>query len=399
MDQLFKMHYRWSGKREVTNEYLRKKIIKLKKDDLIEDVQHVNKNIPTVYFLTNDGIKAVKIYFNLPNNIYDSEKRIYQRGYFTYSEIKIANRFIPHQYNLNQFALNAIDLIKEHELPYTYSDERHISQAYGIRPDGILTIPGVDLFLEMDMGTESVNQLKEKWNHYRSYVNSQSYADNPNKTVILFICNNRGRINDRINLIKNSVNENFIDCLKDKIDIYIGIPEKLISVIRNLIIPYQKTNTNDLLTELTISLQKHNYKIASGRQIARYLNNIDYTFYIKHAVTNREYLVQEFFGEPMSSMNRVAFHESINTYFKSKFNKDIALLLVGTSEDMIIKNVDIFQLEESNKVYYTTLKRLETMPFNEAIFIVAPNEALYCFDEDFIGTKPTNKISKNKRER
>lgn len=397
MSQLFELHYKKTGGKEVTTEYLRKKIIKLKQDNLIEDSQALDKRIPTVYFLTGDGIKAVKTYFNFPNNIYDTEKRIHERGYFTYAEIKVANRFIAHQYNLNEFALSAINLIKDNGLTYSYFDERHVSNTYGIRPDGILSSLGLDLFLEMDMGTESIGQLKEKWNHYRSYVNSQSYADNGKRVIVLFICNNKGRINDRINLIKNSIHEHFIDCLNDKIEIYIGIPEKLISVLRNLIIPYYTTATNDLLGELTKGLQSHGYKIASGKQISKYLNDVDYTYYIKHANTNREYLVQEFFGEPMSSMNRISFHDSINTYFKSKFNKDIALLLVSTSEDMILKNLDIFQLQESNKVYFTTIKRLETMPFNEAIFIVGPNHSLYCFHEDFVRTKPTEKLLLNKK--
>jgi len=394
MSQLFELHYKKSGNKEVTSEYLRKKIIKLKQDNLIEYSQSMNKSIPTVYFLTSDGIKAVKIYFNFPNNIYDTEKRIHERGYFTYSEIKIANRFIAHQHNLNEFALNGINLINENNITYSYFDERHVANTYGIRPDGVLSTLGLDLFLEMDMGTESINQLKEKWNHYRSYVNSQSYANNGKKVIILFICNNKGRINDRVNLIKNSINEHFIDCLKDKIEIYVGIPEKLISVIKNIIIPYYTTTTNDLLSELTKELQNKNYKIASGKQLSKYLNNVDYTFYIKNPINNKEFLVQEFFGEPMSSMNRVTFHDSINIYFKSKFNKDIPLILVGTSEDMLIKNLDIFQLESSNKVYYSTLKRLEIMPFNEAVFTITSNHVLYCFNEDFTETKPTEKLNK-----
>ena len=391
MNQIFDLHYRYTGDKENTPEYLRKKIIKMKKDNLIEESRLVGKKTPTVYFLTNDGIQAVKLFFNLSNNIYDTKKRIHERGYFTYAEIKVADRFIPHQYNLNQFAINATDLLKSKNLNYSYTDERHVSQTYGIRPDGILSTLGLDIFLEMDMGTESLAQLKEKWNHYRAYMNSQSYYDNGKKVVIFFICNNKGRINERIKVIKNSLNEHFIDCMKN-IEVYVGIPEKLMSVLRNILIPFYSSATNEMYDELTKNLKLHHFKIASGKQMEKYLDDTSYTFYIKDE-NNKEFLVQEFFGEPLSGMNRVAFHEKIHLNFLKKYNKKLPMLLVGTSEEILTSNIDLFITEDIPNVYFSTLKRLESLPFNEALFRILDNGDMVSFNEDFTQIHPSKKIT------
>ena len=392
MNQLFNLHYRYSGKKEVSTEYLRKKLIKMKKDNLIEESRTVGKKTPTVYFLTNDGIQAVKMYFNLSNNIYDAKKRIHERGYYTYSEIKVSDRFIPHQYNLNDFALTATDFLKSKNVNYSYVDERHVSQTYGIRPDGILSTLGLDIFLEMDMVTESLSQLKEKWNHYRSYLGSQSYIDNGKKVIVFFICYNKGRINDRINIIKDSLNEHFIDCLKE-IEVYIGIPEKLMSVLKNIIVPFYTTGKNEMYEELIAGVKKHEFKVASGIQMAKYLNDTNYTFYIKNE-KGRDFLVQEFFGEPIGAMNRVVFHEKINDLFEKKFNKSLPLLLIGTNEDTIIDNVDLFVMSDIPNVYFSTLKRLENLSFNEALFKIMPDGTIYSFSEDFKNIKETTKLNK-----
>lgn len=397
MEQIYELHYRFSGKnkqREVKPEYLRKKLIRMKKDNLIEETKVLGQKTPPVFFLTNDGIQAVKIYFDLGGNVYDSQKRLHERGYFTYSEIKIADRFVPHQYNLNKFAINASNFLDSKNIPYTYTDERHVSQAYGIRPDGILSTLGMDIFLEMDMGTESIHQLREKWNHYRSYINSQNYFDNGKKVVVFFICYNSGRIKDRIKIIKNSINEHFIDCLKD-FEIYVGIPEKLMSVLKNILVPFYSTGKNEMYDELITGLKKHDFKVASGTQMSKYLDNTNYTFYIRDS-NNRDFLVQEFFGEPTSAMNRVAFHEKVNTLFYNKFKKNIPLILIGTSEDAIIDNIELFITSDTPNVYYSTLKRLEQLPFNEALFRFMPGGNIYCFSEDFKQIRPTSKLSKPK---
>lgn len=386
LTQLFELHYKSSkGK---SQEYARKKFLQLKQDKLVEEYKSTNKNVPSVFFLTNDGIKAVKNYFGFANNIYDADKKMLERGYFTYAEIKIANRFVPHQYFLNDFGLEAIKVINQHGLNYTYKDERHLSEFYGIRPDAILSFEGIDLFLEMDMGTETVKQLKKKWNHYRTFLNSPKFIESDKKVVILFICNNKGRINERIDLIKHSINENFIDCLKGNIELYVGVSEKLISVIKNILIPNELTGTNDFLKSVSNSLSK-NFKIASGVQMSKYLNNVTYTYFIKNET--QEFLVQEFFGEPMTTMNRMAFHSQINSFFRIKFNKDIPLLVVSSTEDMILKNIDLFDVEMRN-IYFTTMKRLETMPFHEAVFIIRANNQLFSYEEDFIRLKPTKKL-------
>lgn len=368
-------------------------MIKLRQDDMIESVKSIDPNSPPVYFLTNTGITAVRTFFNFPSNIYDSEKHTTRRGYFTYRELRVSSRFIPHQYNLNVFAINAINILKKEGIKYSYMDERHIPDTYGIRPDAVLSTPNINMFLEMDMGSESISQLREKWSHYRTYVASKNFYESKKRTVVLFICNNKGRINDRMNLIKSSINEFFLDCCNESIDIYIGIPEKLLSVIDNIIIPKAKTATTPMLNSLITVLKKDGFGVALGASTAKYLNNVIYTFYIRSKTGNKEYLVQEFFGEPMSAMCKASFHTNTKSFFYRYFKRSIPMIIVGTSEDLIINNANVFELSDED-IFYTTLTRLSSMPFNEALFKVKQNGDIYCFSEDFKEIRPTQKLTK-----
>ena len=93
-------------------------------------------------------------------------------------------------------------------------------------------------------------------------------------------------------------------------------------------------------------------------------------------------------------MNRVVFHEKINDLFEKKFNKSLPLLLIGTNEDTIIDYVDLFVMSDIPNVYFSTLKRLENLSFNEALFKIMPDGTIYSFSEDFKNIKETTKFNK-----
>ena len=165
------------------------------------------------------------------------------------------------------------------------------------------------------------------------------------------------------------------------------------SVLKNVIVPFYTTGKSEMYEELIANVKKHDFKVASGIQMAKYLDNTNYNFYIKNE-NGKDFIVQEFFGEPIGAMNRVVFHEKINDLFEKKFNRSLPLLLIGTNEDSIIENIDLFVISDIPNVYFTTLKRLETMPFNEALFKIMADGSIYAFAEDFKTIKPTEKINK-----
>ena len=163
--------------------------------------------------------------------------------------------------------------------------------------------------------------------------------------------------------------------------------------MKNILIPLYTTGKNEMYEELINGLKGHSFKVASGVQMSKYLNNTNYTFYIKND-EGKDFIVHEFFGEPIGAMNRVAFHETINASFERKFNKSLPLLLVGTSEDIIINNINLFIISDIPNVFFTTLNRLENLSFNDALFKIMPDGSIYSFSSDFKNIKPTEKINK-----
>lgn len=386
-DQLYEMHYRMSikGTKEVTPEYFKKKIVSFKKDNFIEEEIHNDRNIPPLFSLTTDGIKCIKEYFNLPSNIYDENKRKTTRGYLTYSEVKISYKFMPHQYNLNCFAIDAKAIFDKYNMQNEYFDEKHIPSYLTIRPDGMTITDKFDIFYEMDMGTETKNQLNQKWEHYRAFLRS-SKNDPNRKKIIMFICRDKGRIDNRISLIKDSVSKYFMDCLGPDVEMYIGTPKKLTAILKTKVVQEYFGIGNALCEDLRKALVGAGYQVADGEQLKPLFANHSFLYYIKSTNNDRDFMVSEFFGEPISTIYNAQFYNNLRQEYIKMYKKETPLLVVATSEETIIKNLEVFNVMDSS-IFYTTIERLKKLPFHQAIFKY-DHSNMYCFDATF-----TNAIS------
>jgi len=394
LDQIYDRHYKYSQllKKEVTKEYLKKKIIKFKRNGIIEEVD-MYKKIPNVYFLTMKGIKLLKEYYDFPDNIYDINKRIHRRGYLTYNELILAERQIPHQYNLNEFVLN---ILKEVDVPTKYEGEKHIKEFVGIRPDGILTMYDIDFFLEMDMGTETTKQLNEKWDHYRSFVNSNEFVMKERKIVILFIVDGIKRIGQRIDLIKDTINNGFIDLVNKDVEIYVNTKDELKRIVLEKIIPQTKNANVDINKLKSLLSRKFGYNIASGSKVAAFFGDTDYFLYIrKESDAKRDFIVEEFFGEPLSTINRIAFWQKQNAIFREKTGRMAKMIVVCDSEESIFKNLRSFDLFNTDNVVFTTISRLENndnLPY--ALFNITPTGEIFRYEDEDLNKRSHEKTLK-----
>ena len=181
-------------------EFRDKKLNMLLNTGAIEEVEFSNDN--SAIFLTRLGIDVVVSEFKIPINIVD--KNGVKRGFYRSSELKLQPKNIPHQVHLNQFMLDfkTVYSYKQLDIPWTYFDEKYVSQYTKIRPDGLIRILDVDLFLEMDMSTESKVQLEAKWRNYKVFLNSAEHRHNEQKVIVLFIIENTDLIENRKNLVK-----------------------------------------------------------------------------------------------------------------------------------------------------------------------------------------------------
>lgn len=375
-EQIYELHYKRSlrGNEEtiVSDAYCKKKLNEFVELDVLEKVEHMNQD---VYFLTTDGINLIRYCYDLPTNIYDIDRGIIRRGYYRAFELKISPRHINHQLSLNQFLIDF--KMKNHNIYWKYYDEKHISDFRNIRPDGLLRILDTDFFLEMDMATESKNQLYEKWDNYRRFLDSQEFDYLERKVVVLFIVENTANPQARIDLVKHTLGARLMDKIDSNFDIYVGTSEDLLNLL-DYKIGISLKNQIDENDAIFNAMAEHGFSVALGEKLKNTFNNVEYDFYCRKIDENnhviiennkiQEYILDSYKFEPFSVLKKIAFLSLSNVYFREKLKRELSYIVVVESEDVIYRDLKIMDLLVVDNVYYTTLERLEMRSFPEALF-------------------------------
>lgn len=380
------------------------KLIPLIQNEFIK----MNANKGTYYFeITQKAIDFIKEKFNIPTEIYDIQTSKITQGMLRANQIMIDPRLSAHQLELNQFVL---EFQKKYYLKYKkniqYFDEKYLSQMTNIRPDGLIRINDLDLFLEQDMKTENSKQLSDKWNRYRRFLTFEFDQEGPRKIIVCFIvkCDERD-LPGRKELIRKTIANTFDTLLSNHFDIYIDSKEKIMEMLFNKILPGQKKFTQDLIK----TMKKHNYNVQDGSTLKIKLDGSVYHYYIDkrdsrghlgYYAPNRkrsgrflEFLADEYKYSPVSVMSKIAFHERNSHNFDIAYSKKANVRLIGYI--VIIDNIhEVFthlktmDLIGINNVYFTTMDRLNTMKLSRALFSFKENGFIYNCPNDYF--EPTD---------
>lgn len=303
-------------------------------------------------------------------------------------------RLIPHQIYLNQFALDFKNIYKHRAITdkLEYFDEKYVSQYLSIRPDGLIRLPKVDFFLEMDMNTESKVQLEDKWKHYRSFLTSNEYLKKRNNIVVLFIIENTTNIQNRKNIVKSTASKILLDVFDENFDIIVGTKEELLKKVFNILIPdlYGENIRAKHIKELLS--KKHGFDFANGLDLKDKLNNAKYRYYIRKLDKNKqlivegnkiqEYLLDYYYGDNLSIPNKIAYLAVNSSTFKRYFQRDISYILVVDDLTKIYDDLSLYELESSNNVYFTTIERLNNLPFCKALCQFDSLGRIYSFTDN-----------------
>ena len=376
LNQIYQLHYSKSLRtnEDVSDSYCRKKITELIGLNLIEKVEYADIE---VYFLTPSGIKVIRYCFDLPTNIYDSKRKVVKRGYYRASELKISGKYINHQVQTNQFLIDFQAL--KPDFYWKYFDEKYISRFSNIRPDGLLSMFDIDFFIEMDMGTESKKQLLDKWMNYRNFLNSREYQYSEKKIVVLFIIEGTNRKEARIDLVRHTINEGLLDKMDSNFEIYVDTKENILKMLQVRYFSILNNSNEFANKSKKLLTDKYDFHITSGETIKNLFNNTEYWAYCRKKNPNgnniivennkvQEYVFDLYQFSPMSVIKKIAYLDSNNTFFKSKFNRELSYVIIGESETQLYHNLKIMDLLVINNVYLTTLDRMEKLPFHKALF-------------------------------
>lgn len=306
-----------------------------------ESVVTISKYLPQreALQITNKGIEIVRYTRNIPNQIFDENTKTIKRGYYTSADLKLGNRFINHQVHLNQFMLDFSKRADELKIPYLYYDEKFLSQYVGMRPDGMITMYDTDFFIEIDMATESKQQLLEKWDHYREFMRSSEFRYKQRKIVVLFDTDNlvtQHKVDNRKNLVKKTIIKKILDQVNGDFDIVVGSREELISYLFNNAIPSILNRQPDK-QKLLQYLKQLGYTISFGFNLNKLLHGDFYNYYIRQLdengkITKNGPLVNEWFmdfynGNELSVLHRIDWYRKNTALYKEKYHRNIRLIV------------------------------------------------------------------------
>ena len=160
----------------------------------------------------------------------DRLKKLYKPGSQntalpTCFDLKMHPANINHQMHLNQFGLEFEDYARG-DAAYTYYDEKFMPPASDfIMPDGMIVLPERILFLEMDMGTERVKRLAQKWNSYRMFLNSPKAFYEKKPITMFFLLAGVKRLSYRQKSVMRSLMTYLNGRVNGEFEAYIETPE------------------------------------------------------------------------------------------------------------------------------------------------------------------------------
>lgn len=413
VSQIYKLHYRFSEKNGsvVSDSYCKTQVRAMKQMGVVKIEKYLEDDI---VFITTHGINILRHYNKLPTSVYDEASRTVIQGYHTAKDLEIQIKFYNHQLNLNNFVIDFN--IAHDELNYKYLDEKDISHYSAIRPDGLLSISDTDIFLEMDMSTESKKQLDEKWAGYREFLNSNEFEIRNKKIIMLFIIEGKiqdqdknredilKEISERKKIVKNRIHSELFDMIGENFDIYIGSQEEMLDLLNEKIVPeITKGNSNRELL-LADSITKNHqflyrtYEFSLNKKILnkgipefsfdsyiyKHINIDGKIDVLKDSMGRRiEFLIDDYTHEPVSIARKLYYVNRIHGDFRKTNDRVIRYIVLVDSIENIYDDLKVYNIIGDLKdVYFTTLDRLNELPFFEAIFFISPMGNVYHFKDD-----------------
>ncbi|MCT1177711.1 hypothetical protein EFL77_04155 [Pediococcus pentosaceus] len=328
-------------------------------------------------YITNKGITAVKLKYELLTEIWDERTQTYHPGYHTAAELKVKKRFLDHQIHLNQFMLNfQKHNASNYHVNWRYYDEAFISSYQTIRPDALLQVLNNDYLIELDMATETKQQLVEKWQRYARFLKSAEFSMHNRQIIVLFVCDNLTKdikIKRRIELVRHTIKEVLSEVMPSNFEIIVNCPDvilkyvdKQISTLMSTSKPLTRTILENIGDNWILTLPNEKIEEKLNKTFDYQLTLLNMNKVAKVPLTERSqiFMVDDATDRQLSTYSKVKLFNKSFSYLEKK---SIPFYLV------IIKDIDqgywdYYDVLDTKNVFFTTLKRLKKFPLYKAIF-------------------------------
>ena len=300
-----------------------------------------------ILLLTPLGQDVLRQSQNLPRYI-DNRRTLLKP-----SEIAIDDAQIPHQVALSDFMIKFSDLYRRKQ----YSEELQVYVETAVekydymRPDGMLLLSDLRIFVEQDMGTESRFMLSSKWGRYRRYLSSIK-NENTSPIIVPFIIDTApGSFTTRCDVIRRTAEVLFSHMLDRQIEIFIGSEDELLKTMFQVVLK-DHFHEPTVASQIPSVFSQEGYRVVPGESIAKYTGNTFFSWFVQRTVNGKIqplqlqgnqgntkipdlFVVDSFEGYPLSVIAKIMFLERSQSYFSVHFKqiKRLQYLVVGKSKD------------------------------------------------------------------
>lgn len=335
--QLYKIFYK---NEKISFESFLKKIIYPAIFNNLIEITNISESDDYMIFLKTIGLNILKTQNKFIN--------------YTSKQLKISQTLYKHQIELVNCCMNIENYLKGFDIEYEVFNDKQTYILEKIIPDGLIRTQFLDIFIEIDMGTEGMKKLDERLNNYSNYA---YYLKTNRKILVLFVMYNSTEKRYK-NLFKLIYDKKTL-FLSDNIEFSIVYPP---DVIENIDFYIHKEiyikKAKDIFTELNFCVINKNqeineynadfysYKTDNEKKL---LKNIrPYHFLIKYcpypysivkALNLSPIFLKKYLDNYRKDIHMLIFvpkdYDNFNNYFDLMNNH--YSIIVATEKDLIIK--------------------------------------------------------------
>ena len=369
---------------EIANHRLNAMIL----DHLIEPIPYGGSE--DALFLTQIGVRTAVSLFG------DRLKELYKPGTQnvtlpTCLDLKMHPANINHQMHLNQFGLEFEEYARE-EIEYTYYDEKFMPPASDfIMPDGMIVLPDRLLFLEMDMGTERVKRLAQKWNSYRMFLNSPKAFYEKKPITMFFLLAGIKRLSYRQKSVMCSLMTYLNGRVDGQFEAYIETPEMCHEILQTRYLSAgtemaasEEAVLRFLRTKFGFAVTQPPFLKALGFPGAYNIKRLNLQGKI-NVVGDRpqEFILDLWLDRRFSVFQNIANIERNEKELRKKVGREVPYLLVVDSALWAKRITSVTKAAISETIFFTTFDRLVTKnDWHTALFQIDQLKNLSHFADD-----------------
>lgn len=230
-------------------------------------------------------------------------------------------------------------------------------------------------------------------------MNTTEFKSTPSRIIVMFILScPKDVLQARKNLVRSTIYETLIDAFDDRFDVYIGTKTELISAVFDKIIPLEMNSyffDNAVMENLLSNI--HGFTVGQGDKLKKVFYDASYGYYIRK-INNKnriaivdgkvqEFLFDEYFFSPVSVLNKLVYLKKNSSLFKLNYKRDISYVILVGNVKAMFNDLAINGLVEVPNIYFTTIDRLSTMSFHEALFTYDASGNIYSYTSPSLKNK------------